>query len=295
MKYRTDLAIERKEMLEEDGERAEGIEGVEVRKRDYGDGVRAVRIDITSEAGEKRMEKPAGSYITIEAEGIAEEREGVKEKAEEAVSEELRGLVKFHSRLRVLIAGLGNRMVTPDALGPRAASKVRVTRHMFVMLEADSDDEMSNVSCIIPGVTATTGMETAEIIKKAVEISGAELVIAIDSLAARNIERVSTTIQITDTGISPGGGMGNARTGINRDTAGVKVIAIGVPTVIDVTTIIRDALADNMESAEEIDRYAEEHDSRMIVTSTDIDMIIKDFSDIIAGGINKTIHPGIYS
>ena len=154
---------------------------------------------------------------------------------------------------------------------------------------------MSNVSCMIPGVTATTGMETADIIKKAVEISKPELIIAIDSLAARNIERVSTTIQITDTGISPGGGMGNNRTGINEETVGVKVIAIGVPTVIDATTIIRDALADNMESAEKIENYINEYDRQMIVTSTDIDMIIKDFSDIISNGINKTIHPGIYS
>lgn len=294
MKYRTDLAIEKKEMLEEDP-KGEELEGVVIKKTDYGEDVRAIRIDITDEKGRLKMEKPVGSYITIEAEGILEEKEGVKEKAEKAVAEELKGLITFHSRLKVLIAGLGNRMVTPDALGPRAASKVRVTRHLFVMFEADRDEEMSNVSCIVPGVTATTGMETAEIIKKAVEISGAELVIAIDSLAARNIDRVSTTIQITDTGISPGGGMGNARKGINTETTGVKVVAIGVPTVIDASTIIRDALEDRVKDAEDIEAYIQEHDTQMIVTSTDIDMIIKDFSDIIAGGINKTIHPGIYS
>ncbi|MFR4797986.1 MAG: GPR endopeptidase, partial [Lentihominibacter sp.] len=115
------------------------------------------------------------------------------------------------------------------------------------------------------------------------------------SLAARNIERVSTTIQITDTGISPGAGMGNNRTGINEETMGIKVIAIGVPTVIDATTIIRDALIENIESIEKVEKYIEEYDRQMIVTSTDIDMLIKDFSDIIANGINKTLHPGIYS
>ena len=163
------------------------------------------------------------------------------------------------------------------------------------MFDADGDDEMSCVSCMIPGVTGTTGMETAELVKKAVELACPDVLIVIDSLAARNIERVSTTIQITDTGISPGGGMGNARTGINRETTGVRVIAIGVPTVIDISTIVRDVLMDNEISAEKTDSYIEEYDSQMIVTSTDIDTIIKDFSDIIASGINKTLHPGIYS
>ena len=147
----------------------------------------------------------------------------------------------------------------------------------------------------MPGVTATTGMETAEIIKKTSELVKPEVIIVIDSLAARNIERVSTTIQITDTGISPGAGMGNNRTGINEETMGIKVIAIGVPTVIDATTIIRDALIENIESIEKVEKYIEEYDRQMIVTSTDIDMLIKDFSDIIANGINKTLHPGIYS
>ena len=164
-----------------------------------------------------------------------------------------------------------------------------------MMFEADGDDEMSCVSCMIPGVSATTGMETADIIKKAVEVTCPEVLIVIDSLAARNIERVSTTIQITDTGISPGAGMGNHRTGINKDTIGAKVIAIGVPVVIDAATIIRDALNENVESAKQIDDYIDKFDEQLIVTSTDIDMIIKEFSDIIAAGINKTIHPGIYS
>ncbi|MFR6258660.1 MAG: GPR endopeptidase, partial [Anaerovoracaceae bacterium] len=262
---------------------------------EYEDGIKATRIKILNENGAAKMEKPVGNYITIEAEGILEEKEGIKEKAERAVAEELKSLINFDYYLKVLVAGLGNSMVTPDALGPETAAKIRVTRHLFVMFEADGDDEMSNVSCIIPGVTATTGLETADIIKKAAELSTPDIVIAIDSLAARNIERVSTTIQITDTGIAPGGGMGNNRKGINESTVGTRVIAIGVPTVIDATTIIRDALDDNIESAEKVEKYIQEYDRQMIVTSTDIDMIIKDFSDIIANGINKTIHPGIYS
>lgn len=294
MKYRTDLAIECKEMLDEDNKGDTELKGMTVKKIHYGEEILATRIEITDPIGEVRMGKPVGNYITIEAEGLLQEKDGIKEKLEHAVSEELKQLIKFHYNLKVLVAGLGNSMVTPDSLGPEVASKIKVTRHLFIIFDADGDDEMSCVSCVVPGVTATTGMETADIIKKAAELSKPEVVIAIDSLAARNIERVSTTIQITDTGIAPGGGMGNTRTGVNEKTVGAKVIAIGVPTVIDATTIIRDALADNMESAERVEAYIENYDRQMIVTSTDIDAIIKDFSDVIANGINKTLHPGIY-
>lgn len=295
MNYRTDLAIERKEIIDEEaGENVE-IKGIRMDKTDYGEDVIATRINILDDDGADKLGKPVGTYITIEATGIIDNNENVKDNAVTAVSEELKKLIRFHYKLKVLIAGLGNRQVTPDSLGPETASKIRVTAHLFTMLGADGDDEMSNVSCIIPGVTATTGMETADMIRKAVELSEPEVIIVVDSLAARNIERVSTTIQITDTGISPGAGMGNNRRGINKETTGVKVIAIGVPTVIDATTIVRDVLADNTHSTDEIERYVEEHDQQMIVTSTDIDMIIKEFSDIIATGINKTLHPGIYS
>lgn len=295
MNYRTDLAIERKEIIDEEaGENVE-IKGIRMDKTDYGEDVIATRINILDDAGAEKLGKPVGTYITIEATGIIDDNENVKDNAVTAVSEELKKMIRFHYKLKVLVAGLGNRQVTPDSLGPETASKIRVTAHLFTMLGADGDNEVSNVSCIIPGVTATTGMETADMIRKVVELSEPEVIIVVDSLAARNIERVSTTIQITDTGISPGAGMGNNRRGINEETTGVKVIAIGVPTVIDATTIVRDVLADNTHSIDEIEKYVEMHDQQMIVTSTDIDMIIKEFSDIIATGINKMLHPGIYS
>ena len=296
--YRTDLAIERIEMIDESAGNtafsaenqggSRSVKGVSIDKTDYGSGVISTLISITDEDGERALNKPMGKYITIETKSIIEEDKEVKDNVIRAVASELGKLINFHHRLKVMVAGLGNIDVTPDALGPKTASKIRVTRHLFVMFEADGDDEMANVSCIIPGVSATTGMETAEIIKKAVEIVKPEVLIVIDSLAARNIERVSTTIQITDTGISPGAGMGNNRTGINEETIGCRVIAIGVPTVIDVMTIIKDVLRDNEE-------YIYKNSEQMIVTSTDIDMIIKEFSDIIAAGVNITIHPGIYS
>lgn len=295
MKYRTDLAIERKEIIDEERGSAKDIEGVSMEKVEYDEDITATRIKILNPLGEMQMEKPQGNYITIEVDGILDEKEGIKERAGKALAKELSELIDFHYHLKVLVVGLGNDKVTPDALGPYTVSKVKVTRHFFIIYEADGDDEMGCVSCFIPGVTGSTGMETAELIKGAVDLSQPEVVLVIDSLAARNIERVSTTIQINDTGISPGGGMGNVRTGLSKETLGKRVIAIGVPTVIDSRTLIREALVENIEEAKQIDKYIEEKGQDMIVTSTDIDQIIKDFSDIISNGINKTLHPGIYS
>ncbi|MDO5415311.1 MAG: GPR endopeptidase [Bacillota bacterium] len=294
MNYRTDLAIERKEMLDDNAEGAE-VSGVSVEKYPYGDDVVTTIIKVLDEDGAKALGKPVGDYITIEASGILDESETTKQNAVAAVNDALSKLIRFHYKLKVMVVGLGNNEVTPDSLGPRTAGKIKVTRHLFIMFDADGDEEMSNVSCMIPGVSGTTGIETADLVRKAVEITRPEFVVVIDSLAARSIERVSTTIQITDTGISPGAGMGNRRTGINEETIGTKVVAIGVPTVIDATTIIRDVMIDNTHCVDEIEKYIEDHEQNMIVTSTDIDMIIKEFSDIIAEGINKTLHPGIYS
>lgn len=295
MKYRTDLAIERKELLDEARGSAKDIEGVSMEKIKYDEDITSTRIKILNPMGEMQLEKPMGNYITIEVNGILDEKDEIKERAGKALAKELSELIKFHYHLKVLVVGLGNDKVTPDALGPYTVSKVKVTRHFFIMYEADGDEELGCVSCFIPGVTGSTGMETAELIKGAVELCDPEVVIVVDSLAARNIDRVSTTIQINDTGIDPGGGMGNVRTGLSEQTLGRRVIAIGVPTVIDSRTIIREALEANLPQAQQVDDYIEEKGQDMIVTSTDIDQIIKDFSDIIANGINKTLHPGIYS
>lgn len=295
MKFRTDLAIERKEILDEERGSTSEIQGVEVEKITYDEDITSTRIKILDSRGEIQLEKPRGNYITLEVNGVLEEKEEIKERAGKALAQELAQLIRFHYHLKVLVVGLGNDKVTPDALGPYTVSKVKVTRHYFLLYEADGDDEMGCVSCFIPGVTGSTGMETADLIRGAVELADPEVVIVIDSLAARNIQRVSTTIQINDTGIDPGGGMGNIRTGLSQETLGKRVIAIGVPTVIDSRTLIREALEENSKEAREIDRYIEEKGQDMIVTSTDIDQIIKDFSDIISNGINKTLHPGIYS
>lgn len=295
LKFRTDLAIERKEMLDEENGRGKEYEGISVEKNIYDGDIECTVIKVLDERGSREIGKPEGTYITIEVEGLADQADGIKENAEHALSEELKKMLPFNKELKVLVAGLGNRDVTPDALGPQTASKIQVTRHMFMMLGASWDDKWSNVSCISPGVTGSTGIETAEIIRGAVEITRPDAVIIVDALASRSIKRVSTTIQVSDTGIEPGSGMGNMRKALNEEYLGCRVISIGVPTVIDAKTIIREALEAHIPSAEQVDRYIKAHDEEMIVTSTDIDQLIKDFSDIIANGINKTIHPGIYS
>lgn len=296
LKFRTDLAIENKEMYDSE-QKGEGIEisGVEVETEKYEDIVGVTRIKITDEHGSQVLQKPIGNYITLEVEGVVDGPEEIKEAAAKALSNELKRLIPFHNKLKVMIIGLGNDKVTPDALGPYTASKVRVTRHYFLMYDTDGDDEMSCVSSFIPGVMGSTGMETADLIESAAKIAKPEIIIAVDSLAARNVNRISTTIQISDTGISPGAGTGNMRKQLTEQTLGTKVIAIGVPTVIDSKTLILDNLIGFIKDPNGAEQYLDENGVPMIVTSTEIDQVIKDYSDIISNGINITLHPGIYS
>lgn len=296
LNYRTDLAIENKEMYDSEN-KDEGIEisGVEVETDTFDDTVGITRIKITDEHGSQILQKPIGNYITLEVEGVIDGTEEIKDKAAIALSNELKRLIPFHNKLKVLIIGLGNDKVTPDSLGPYTVSKVKVTRHYFLMYDADSDDEMSCVSGFIPGVMGSTGMETADLIESAAKIAKPEVIIAIDSLAARNVNRISTTIQISDTGISPGAGTGNMRKQLTEKTLGTKVIAIGVPTVIDSKTLILDNLFGFLKNPEGAEQYIEDNGVPMIVTSTEVDQVIRDFSDIISNGINITLHPGIYS
>lgn len=296
LNFRTDLAIENKEIVDNDNEcESVEIKGVEVETDSYRDVVGITRIKITTENGCRVMQKPKGNYITLEVEDISHGFEEIKEIAAKALSHELKRLIDVHNSMKVLIIGLGNDKVTPDSLGPYTASKVKVTRHYCLMDDQPIDDGISCVSGFIPGVMGSTGMETADLILSAAKIANPEVIIAIDSLAARNVNRISTTIQISDTGISPGAGTGNMRKQLTEETLGVKVIAIGVPTVIDSKTLILDNLSGFLNDPPNAEKYIDDNGVPMIVTSTEIDQIIKDFSDIIASGINITLHPGIYS
>lgn len=301
MRYRTDLAIEYVEDFESAAELSESdtgkkvIEGTEIEEVIYDEDIKVTRIRITDERGEMFFKKKKGNYITIEIDGIVDEKEGIRERGSKALAKELVRLTEENRNMNVLVTGLGNDKVTPDALGPFTVSKLRVTRHLYTIYNLERDPDISNVSAFVPGVTGTTGIETAELIKRAAEIVKPDVVIVIDSLAARNVSRINTTIQINDTGISPGSGMGNVRKMLDKETLGCKVIAIGVPTVIDAGTLVIDALSRFENDNDVIDSYLNENEFDMVVTSTDIDTVIKDFSDIIANGINIMLHPGIYS
>lgn len=293
MKYRTDLAIENHELLEEARARATGY----IKKqKQIDEDISITHIEIISQEGEKAFGKKKGTYITIEADGILDQKDGIKERVAKALAEELKALIPFHYYLKVLVVGLGNEKVTPDSLGPHTVDKVKITSHLFKIYDTDGDFDMANVSGFNPSVTGITGMETADVIEKIVALVKPEIVVVIDSLAARNMERMSTTLQVSNTGIEPGAGMGNKRKGINEETLGCKVIAIGVPTVIDSRTLILEAAeATGSVQQHKLEDYFREKKLDMIVTSTDIDEIIKDFSDIISNAINITLHPGIYS
>lgn len=295
MKYRTDLAVEGVESLKESGVSAGDSDGIIINKKKVDEDINVTSIEITDERGESVLGKPRGNYITIEVDGIIQEKAGIIERAAKAFAAELAAFISHSYYRKVLVVGLGNEKVTPDSLGPCTVSKVKITSHLFKIFDCDGDEEMSSISGLAPGVTATTGLETAELIQKVTAMISPDAVIAVDALAARNIDRVSTTIQMSDTGISPGAGMGNTRKELSEKTLGVPVIAVGVPTVIDSGTLIKEAMEEAGISEDNIEKYLESRNMDMVVTSTDIDIIIKDFSDIISNGINITLHPGIYS
>ena len=290
--YRTDLAVETQEILE----KKEKLTGFTRKSRQLDEDISVTSITIEDEEGERSFGKPRGTYITVEVKGILEQKDKIADRAAHALAAELKELIPFHYYLKALVVGLGNEKVTPDSLGPHTVDKVKITSHLFKIYDCDVDWEMGNVSGFNPSVTGVTGMETAEVIEKVVQLVKPEVVIIIDSLATKDIRRISTTIQVCDTGISPGAGMGNRRKEISENTLGCRVISIGVPTVIDSRTLILDA-AEGIApwNEKEVERYLSQRDLDMIVTSTDIDQIIQDFSQIIADAVNITLHPGIYS
>ncbi|NLK72639.1 MAG: GPR endopeptidase [Clostridiales bacterium] len=308
--FRTDLAIESKEMYDEQNNIE--IKGVEVEKDRKGS-IDITNIKITDDNGSESMGKPKGNYITLEVPGLRNADAQLKDEASLVLAHELSKIIQFKNNLKVLVVGLGNDKVTPDALGPLTVKKIKVTRHYFITYKKDKDESMACVSALIPGVMGTTGIETVEIIKGAVEKVKPDLIIAVDALAARRIERINTTIQITDTGISPGAGVGNNRTELNGNSLGVRVIAIGVPTVIDSFTVVFDTIEElgrcggdkeiggyfsNLSNifqthGETVDKMLQSCSRNMIVTANDIDSLVQDFSQIISNSINMALHPGL--
>lgn len=289
----TDLALEDKERFESDNVEVSGVSVEEFYDEERE--IRITEVKILTENGAKSMGKPIGTYITMEiANLVLPDEEYHKEVARELASY-IDNILEFDKPdYTALVVGLGNRDVTPDALGPRVVESLNVTRHIVREYGkyAMADKEAHMISAIAPGVMAQTGMETWEIIKGIVDTIQPDVVFAVDALAARNTKRLNRTIQIADTGIHPGSGVGNHRNEISKETLGIPVIAIGVPTVVDAATIVRDTMENLVSTLESDDKYEviqdliAPHLYGMFVTPKDIDESIDRIGATIAEGLN---------
>lgn len=247
---RTDLAVEAREMVLternaslDQQENLSQIDGVMIKEKEE-DGIKLSLVQIT-EDGEKTIGKKPGKYLTIEVVGIRQKDTELQKQVSDVFSREFAHFLKetgIPEDASCLVVGLGNWNVTPDALGPLVCENLLVTRHLFELQPENVEDGYRSVSAVSPGVMGLTGIETSDIIFGVVEKSKPDFVIAIDALASRSIERVNSTIQISDTGIHPGSGVGNKRKEISKETLGVPVIAIGVPTVVDAVSITSDTI-----------------------------------------------------
>ncbi len=276
---RTDLALESRERCEADKEEVRGVvceEWLDEERK-----VTITKVQIETENGAKALGKPIGTYLTLEAPELLVPDEGSHREVSEVLSEQLRELIKENVE-SVLVVGLGNREVTPDALGPEVIGNLYITRHLLREYGeyAFPDKKVAAISGMVPGVMAQTGMETLEIIKGIIHETKPQLVIAIDALAARSVKRLGRTIQLADTGINPGSGVGNHRRGLNEESLGVPVIAIGVPTVVDAATIVYDVCQD-------VDKIPNGIVG-MFVTPKNIDETVKNLSYTISEALNMT-------
>ena len=302
-RIRTDLALEARESFEEEDVKIRGVRIEEEEDKELE--LHTTTVVIETENGAKTMGKPVGTYITMEAPNMSVPDEGYHREISEKLAEHLRTLMGEGEK-SVLIVGLGNRDVTPDALGPYVVQNVRITRHLIREYGAASlgEEQMNPISGIVPGVMAQTGIETVDIVRGICDEIDVEIVVAIDALAARSSKRLGCTIQLTDTGISPGSGVGNNRKTLSSDNLGRRVIAVGVPTVISVPSIIDDSLDEVADAFNETygrrimreftekQRYQiacnllDEDMADMFVTPKNIDELVRRISFTISEAIN---------
>ena len=302
---RTDLAVEARELYGVDGGQIPGVttESEEI------DGISIDRVHVLSPIGEQGIGKPVGNYITLESMYIKERDPEFEEKLSLQLAQEIRGLVSIAVNTNVFVVGLGIWNVTRDSLGPRVVDRIMVTRHLLELIPDKVDERVRSVCAISPGVLGITGIETGEIIRGVIEKINPDVVIAIDALASRRTDRIGVTIQLADTGINPGSGIGNKRMALNKETLGADTIAIGVPTVVYAHTIGRDTLKlmqdsapqvvseANFTSEEQLDimlsQILSENMGDLVVTPKDVDIMIDNISGIIADGINLAVHNNV--
>lgn len=291
-RVRTDLAVESKEKFEKDHVEIKGVSIHEEYQEELD--LRTTLVRIETDHGARVMEKPRGTYITMEAPNLIVPDEDYHREISQELAHHLKELLHLEKERSVLVVGLGNRDITPDALGPRVIQNLKITRHIVKEYgkAGMGEEKVHLVSSLVPGVMAQTGMETMEIIRGVIAETKPDVVIAIDALAARSMKRLNCTIQITDTGINPGSGVLNFRTGLNQESLGIPVIGIGVPTVVDAATIVHDAIAHLLESLEEaeMEEFLGELITprlhSMFVTPKDVDETVKMLSYTISEGLN---------
>jgi len=294
---RTDLAMESAGAL---GGR--DLPGVHMAEWETG-GVTLTEVRIETEEGARLLGKPVGLYVTMECQGVRRRDPEARQSISVLLGEELARLLPKGDGAPVLVVGLGNRTVTPDSLGPLAVDHTLVTRHLYAERPELTTKDMSPVCAIAPGVLGVTGVETSEMVRAVAQAVAPRAVIAVDSLSARAVSRVASTVQLTDTGIRPGSGVGNHRAALTGETLGVPVLAVGVPMVIYAATIARDAFAalsdgeDSPERERALDAMTDElmnsELGEMIVTPREVDDLVNDAAVMVAGGINRALHPGL--
>ncbi len=313
--YSVDLAVEANELASRNGKSIPGLQMDSYEEN----GIKVTTMHLQTDEAARTIGKKLGHYVTLEVPALRYKDSKLQDRVATKVAQEFERFLKkiaIPLNAKVLIIGLGNGKVTPDALGPLVVDNIMVTRHYFELMPDQVNDGYRMVSAMAPGVLGTTGIESSDIVCAIVEKSKPDLVIAIDALASRSIERVNTTIQIADTGIHPGSGIGNKRKGLTRETLGVPVIAIGVPTVVYASTIVNNSIdmmirhfkneqANSAQIMGLLDRMTEEerlqlvrevldpvgHD--LLVTPKEIDQFIEDIANIIASGLNAALHKAI--
>lgn len=313
--FKTDMADERVDTYKRVNNLTE-IDGVKVESKND-EIVTTTTVDVLNENGATALSKEIGKYITMEIKDIKYLEEKDKNKIINTLSNEIKNLIGEDKTKSILVVGLGNIYVTPDSLGPKVVQTVDITRHLINFAKDLVEPDTRSVSALSPGVLGTTGIETSEIITSVCNEVKPDIVIAIDSLASSSINRLGTTIQLSNTGITPGAGVRNKRDGINQNTLNVPVIAIGVPTVVDMATITSEAIdkmvevtkqkienGDNSVNKEQIEKviniFNDDNKYNMIanvldtdnfiVTPKEIDDVIQIVSDLISGGINMSIN-----
>ena len=307
--FRTDLAMERTSMYKR-ANKLENIDGIETQDEEIDKNIKVNIVNITNKNGEEAIGKKMGVYVTIDFKNLKIADDDEIQKGSEVLSRELKKIIDAHIQNKddIMVVGLGNIYVTPDSLGPKVINEIDVTRHIIKYLPQYVDDNTRPVTAISPGVLGTTGIETYEILKGIVDNVKPKLLIVIDALSSRSIERISSTIQISDTGIVPGAGVGNTRQEISETTLGIPVIAMGIPTVVESAVLVNDCLNLIIEKLQneaksnvflnqlkEEDNYEKikdvlnPQDYNMIVTPKEIDELIENMKDVVARGINMSL------